>query len=299
MSTTVHHVSFRRALLQSGFHIGAKIGKGTFSSVRLAKHINRRGKITLLACKIVRLDRCSVEFREKFFPRELEILTSLRHPHLLYVHRVLQLEQCVFIFMQYAPGGDLLQYINEHGPLKELAAKRWFGQLLLAIRFLHSKGIAHRDLKCDNILINGRHELLVGDFGFAKRCWNTHAGHTSVAMPDGEQRSHQNWSETFCGSVAYAAPEVIMAQPYDPMVADIWSLGVVLFVMLNCATPFSEDNLSRLVRLQMDRMYVYNDLLAQPLTTEARMAIDEMLEPYPQQRISLSQLKKLNWLRTK
>ncbi|XP_035784206.1 testis-specific serine/threonine-protein kinase 6-like [Anopheles albimanus] len=291
----VHHVYFRRALLQSGFHIGAKIGQGTFSSVRLAKHINRRGKIKLLACKIVKLDRCSGEFREKFFPRELEIITSLQHPHLLHVHRVLQLDQCVFIFMQYASGGDLLQYINEHGPLKESAAKRWFWQLLIAIRFLHSKGIAHRDLKCDNILINGRHELLVGDFGFAKRCWDTLG---QPVATDGELRPH-NWSETFCGSVAYAAPEVIMAQPYDPMVADIWSLGVVLFVLLNCTTPFGEENLARLARLQMDRMYVYSDRLAKPLTTEARMAIDEMLEPYPQQRITLSQLRKLKWLRTK
>ncbi|XP_050097512.1 testis-specific serine/threonine-protein kinase 4 [Anopheles aquasalis] len=288
-------VSYRRALLQRGFHIGAKIGQGTFSSVRLAKHINRRGKVTLLACKIIKLDQCNDELREKFLPRELEIITSLQHPHLLHASRVVQLDQRVFIFMQYASGGDLLQYIKQHGPLKESAAKRWFQQLLIAICFLHSKGIAHRDLKCENILINGRHELLVGDFGFAKRCCDT----PGQPMATDEDQRHHSWSETFCGSLAYAAPEVIMSQPYDPMVADIWSLGVVLFVMLNSATPFGEDNLARLVRLQTDRMYVYNDHLAKPLTTEARMVIDLMLEPYPQQRITLSQLRKMYWLLTK
>ncbi|XP_058065624.1 testis-specific serine/threonine-protein kinase 1-like [Anopheles bellator] len=270
-------------LKQHGYHLGQKIGEGNYSTVRLATHIGRDGKKKVWACKIVNLAKCSEEIREKFFPRELQIMSGLEHPHLLSVHRVLRCNERIFIFLPYARRGDLFQYLNKYGPLKEAQAKEWFTQLLQAVHYLHSNGIVHRDVKCENLLITGDGKLLLGDFGFAKQCW----------CASGARR---HWSETFCGSAAYAAPEVITGQRYDPVVADLWSMGIVLFMMLNGVLPFGETNMKRLLKLQTERRYCFEPLLPRAPSAAAKSTIDQLLHPDPEQRIRMGALMQLSWV---
>ncbi|XP_052861224.1 testis-specific serine/threonine-protein kinase 6-like [Anopheles cruzii] len=275
-------------LKRNGYHLGPKIGSGNYSTVRLATHIGRDGKNKLWACKIVDLAKCSEQTREKFFPRELDIMTRVKHPHLLRVHCVVRCNECVYIFMPYARRGDLFQYINKHGPLREPQAKEWFAQLLQAVHYLHSNGIAHRDVKCENLMITDDGKLLLGDFGFAKQCWSVE--------PPASCGTRHHWSETFCGSASYAAPEVITGQRYDPMVADLWSMGIVLFMMLNGALPFREPNMKQLVKLQTERRYCFEPLLPKTPSAAAKATIDHLLHPDPAQRIQMGALRKLSWV---
>ena len=104
------------------------------------------------------------------------------------------------------------------------------------MEYLHSKNIAHRYLKCENVLLNGSFNVKIADFGFAR------------TFEEGSEKS-----TTFCGSVMYAPPEVVHGNPYDPKLADLWSLGVVLFIMLNKSMPFDDSSLRKLYDCQMSR----------------------------------------------
>ncbi|XP_062550511.1 testis-specific serine/threonine-protein kinase 6-like [Armigeres subalbatus] len=272
--------SITRALNLHGYHIGAKIGKGSFSSVRLAKYTSKNQNVYLLACKVIDVRKASEEFVKKFFPRELSVLMKIHHPHIIRVHSILKRERMVFIFMDYAERGDLLKYINKNGVMKESQAKRWFAQLVSALRYLHSIDIAHRDLKCENILISKKDNVLLADFGFARAC--------------GEENG--NFSSTYCGSAAYAAPEVILGKPYNPMHADVWSLGIILFIMLSATMPFDDRNLKKLVEDHRDRNYGFEESVHKQLSLAAKRMVYELLNPDPSERVDLKQLYELGWI---
>lgn len=100
--------------------------------------------------------------------------------------------------MEYCDNGDLLEYLRDNGPLEEEQAKHYFRQIVAAIQYLHNLDIAHRDLKCENIFITHDNKIKVGDFGFARHCRDSLTGESL-------------YSKTFCGSAAYAAPEILQA----------------------------------------------------------------------------------------
>ncbi|XP_065088013.1 testis-specific serine/threonine-protein kinase 6-like [Ochlerotatus camptorhynchus] len=272
--------SITRALNLHGYHMGIKIGKGSFSSVRLAKYISKNQNVQTLACKVIDVRKGTEEFVKKFFPRELNVLMKIRHRHIVRIHSILKRERMVFIFMDYAEGGDLLKYINKNGIVKESQAKRWFAQLVSALKYLHSIDIAHRDLKCENILISKKGTILLADFGFARVC--------------GEENG--NFSCTYCGSAAYAAPEVILGKPYNPMWADVWSLGIILYVMLNAAMPFDDRNLKKLVEDHRNRNFGFDEAVDKQLSLEAKITVFELLNPDPEERIQLGQLNDIGWI---
>lgn len=220
------------SLINRGYRFGKKIGKGSYGEVLRAQYTEPdTGETKDLACKYVDRNRAPKDFLEKFFPREIEILTKVSHPNIVGVHSILQSGQTVFIFMVLAENGDLLDYIKTRGAIPEEQAGLWFFQMVSAIRYLHALGYAHRDLKCENILISGRRNIKIADFGFARKCTN--------------EKNEQVLSQTYCGSAcehffslldccaiiqpnnfvlfaAYAAPEVIKGMAYDAMKSDIW-----------------------------------------------------------------------------
>lgn len=121
--------------------------------------------------------------------------------------------------MEHASNGDLLSRIRELGKIEETQAGIWFTQLVTAIDYCHSRGVVHRDLKCENLLLDDFNVLKVTDFGFARSGMKVSRGHYPL-------------SQTYCGSYAYASPEILTGTPYVPQNADIWSMGVVLYVMV-------------------------------------------------------------------
>lgn len=115
---------------------------------------------------------------------------------------------------RYAERGNLCDHLQKYGELREKQARLWFRQILVAVSYLHSMNLAHRDIKCENILITCSNNVKLCDFGFSRLCVDL--------------KGRQVYSRTFCGSLAYAPPELIKGVPYDPTVADMWALGITL-----------------------------------------------------------------------
>ncbi|KAG9259766.1 testis-specific serine/threonine-protein kinase 6-like [Astyanax mexicanus] len=112
-------------------------------------------------------------------------------------------------------------------------AKQWFSQLLSAMVYLHQQDIAHRDLKSENVLLTADNRIKLADFGLA---------FVGEGFP--------NMTNTYCGTLQYTAPEVILGLPYDPMKSDVWSLGVILYEMVTGDLPFDTTNVRKLLELQ-------------------------------------------------
>lgn len=124
----------------------------------------------------------------------------------------------IYVVMELCPFGDVSNLLAARGTLSEQLSCKLFQQMCMAVQYLHSMNVAHRDLKCENLLLDVHYNLKVCDFGLSKTL--TYVDDKLVL------------SETYCGTTNYAAPEILKHQPYDPKVSDVWSMGIVLFMML-------------------------------------------------------------------
>lgn len=165
--------------------------------------------------------------------------------------------------MQYAENGSILDLIHKERRLSEAFACRLFRQLVSAIEYCHSQGICHRDIKCENILLDKDLVVKLIDFGFAKR-------YKPVENLTGEEKSEAGsarrsssirssllrrkekdprLSETYCGSYAYASPEILKGTPYDPFLSDVWAMGCVLYAMVFGRLPFDDREPAKLIKV--------------------------------------------------
>jgi len=163
-------------------------------------------------------------------PRNLLIkcLLCYKLDLILQVLKIAKSEAKVFIIMEFAVT-NLHRYLDQRGYIHEDQARKWFGQLASALLYLHKRGVAHRDIKLENILINSKGNIKLCDFGFSKL----------IESDEGNKPAN---STTFCGSLGYCAPEILHRTPYNPWKTDVWSLGVVLYRMVVGAMPFGEGN---------------------------------------------------------
>jgi len=142
-------------------------------------------------------------------------------------------------------------------------------------------GVAHRDIKCENVLLNRQRNIAkLADFGFSRTCFDNSTGRRLL-------------SDTYCGSAAYVAPEVLKAEPYNAMISDVWSLGVVLFVLLNNRLPFSDSNLIKMLQKQLHKKYEFK---YNSLSDKAKDLIGKQLEPNIQTRYTMVQVLAHPWL---
>lgn len=143
--------------------------------------------------------------------------------------------------MQYAENGSLLQLIKKEKYLSEERSKSFFTQLISAVEYIHGMGVVHRDIKCENIVFDKSFTLKLIDFGFAR-------GNMQPVLAGGKIKPVL--SKTFCGSHAYASPEILKSVPYQPQLSDIWAVGVVLYTMVIGRLPFSnETNVNVLIKV--------------------------------------------------
>ncbi|XP_074000004.1 testis-specific serine/threonine-protein kinase 6-like [Rhodnius prolixus] len=268
-------------LKDRGYTFNRKLGEGSYAKVYLAT-LRKEGKPeTNLACKIINTKMAPREFIVKFLPREIDILSKITHPYIVHVYTIYHKTFNYLIFMRYAEMGDLLDYVVAKGELPEKMCKVWFHQLSCAIYYLHFLNIAHRDIKCENILITRNYNVKLADFGFARY----------VADANGKNIL----STTYCGSLAYASPEILRGRSYFPKCSDIWSLGIVLYIMLNKCMPFHDANVKALYKQQIGKKWKFRSKVEPVLSTTAKNLVTNLLEPDFRKRIEVSELIKNSW----
>jgi len=167
----------------------------------------------------------------------VELMRNIRHPNIVGLHEVFETDRHLCLVIELVRGGDLLEHLNGQGPLSEAAARSLMTQLLLALQYLHEQGIIHRDLKPDNVLLapsSPHPQVKISDFGLAKRL-----------------RGEYGLASTFCGTREYVAPEVLSCDGggYSAAV-DLWSAGVILYMLLSGAPPSAISSRSCAVRMQ-------------------------------------------------
>ncbi|NXC41387.1 NUAK2 kinase, partial [Penelope pileata] len=202
------------------------LGKGTYGKVKKARE--RSGK--LVAIKSIRKDKIKDEQDLVHIRREIEIMSSLNHPHIIAVHEVFENSSKIVIVMEYASKGDLYDYISERQRLSEQEARHFFRQVVSAVYYCHKNGIVHRDLKLENILLDANGNIKIADFGLS-----------NVYQQD-------KFLQTYCGSPLYASPEIINGRPYKGPEVDSWSLGVLLYILVHGTMPFDGHDYKTLVK---------------------------------------------------
>jgi serine kinase len=217
-------------LARHGYTLCDTIGLGNYAKVKQARDRNHNRNV---AIKIVDKLRTPQDYLEKFLPREINYLKKLKHKNLTEILKVLENDLYLFVVLELADGGDLLEYMRARRMLSERSSRHFFRQICSGMKYCHNQGIVHRDLKCENILLCFDQTVKICDFGFATK------------MGKGM------FLTTFCGSVAYAPPEVLEGQPYDGFKADVWSMGVILYAMVYGTLPFDDHRVKR----QIAQMY--------------------------------------------
>jgi serine/threonine protein kinase len=160
----------------------------------------------------------------------------LNHPNIIKVYQVLDSEDECLIVMDYASGGEMVEYAAKDNFLTEEEGRKYFRQLISAIDHFHLASVVHRDLKLENILLSQDKNLLITDFGL---------GRTFEESSDSEA----DVMSTFCGTPNYAAFELVSGIPYDGVKTDIWAMGVILFIMIAGNPPFKGVTVSQIYNM--------------------------------------------------
>jgi serine/threonine protein kinase len=245
------------------------IGTGSFASVWAAHHLVADARV---AIKVIPKSNLTSEDNHTRFIREISLMKQLTHPFITPMFAVIENPDCYCMLLELAGRGNLRDRINSHGFLNEDDARHYFCQIVCVLDYMHNeKHIAHRDLKCENILFDCHNNIRVIDFGLSRSC-------AGEAM------------RTACGSPAYAAPEVITQQPYT-VTADIWSLGVVLYAMTVGVLPFNHDEVGQLLRLIVEKPVEIPAFLSASLTDLLRRRLCKQAD----RRITLDKIKQHPW----
>ncbi|XP_070058068.1 CBL-interacting serine/threonine-protein kinase 1-like isoform X2 [Nicotiana tomentosiformis] len=180
--------------------------------------------------------------------------------------------------LEYVNGGELFDRIASKGKLKEAQGRKLFQQLIDGVSYCHDKGVFHRDLKLENVLIDSKGNIKITDFGLS-------------ALPQ------QFWSDgllhTTCGSPNYVAPEILSNKGYDGATSDTWSCGVILYVILTGQLPFDDKNLAILYK----KIFKGDVHIPKWLSLGAKNLLKRILDPNPRTRITMAEIKINEWFK--
>ncbi|SCU95502.1 LAME_0F12398g1_1 [Lachancea meyersii CBS 8951] len=260
------------------------VGQGAFATVK--KAVERRTGKTY-AVKII--NKRKVVGNMDGVTRELEILRRLDHPRIVRLKGFYEDRDNYYLVMEFVSGGDLMDFVAAHGSVGEDAGREITRQVLEAVKYIHAMGISHRDLKPDNILIEQDDPVLVKitDFGLAKI------------------QGNGTFMKTFCGTLAYVAPEVISGKnseekegnKYSSMV-DMWSIGCLVYVILTGHLPFSGSTQNELYKQISAGSYHEGPLKDYRISDKAREFIEAFLQVNPSERMTAEQALQHPWIKS-
>lgn len=261
-------------VLTQNYEVGRLLGQGTFAKVYYARSITTNQSVAIKVIDKEKILRVGLVDQIK---REISVMRIVRHPNIVQLYEVMATKTKIYFVMEYAKGGELFNKVAK-GKLKEDAARKYFQQLINAVDFCHSRGVYHRDIKPENLLLDENENLKITDFGLSALA---------------ESKRQDGLLHTTCGTPAYVAPEVINRKGYDGDKADIWSCGVVLFVLLAGYLPFHDSNLMEMYRKIGKAEFKCPNWFP----PEARKLLSKMLDPNPSTRISMARIKENSWFR--
>jgi serine/threonine protein kinase len=251
------------------YRVGRTLGHGNFAHVRTGYHEIANTKV---AIKIVDTQTIDAENIAKI-NREIQILQRINHPYIVKLYEVIRTDRYWYIITEYVGGGELFEMLTEKGKQPELEARRLFQQIVSAVAGCHGSGVVHRDIKAENLLLDKDNNAKLIDFGFS-----------NFQKPN-------SLLSTWCGSPPYAAPELLLGQEYDGTKSDVWSLGVILYILVTAGFPFPGDSVDKLKRA------VLSEHLRIPfwVSVECADLIRKMLTVSPSKRYSLAQVSQHRW----
>ncbi|XP_034933461.1 CBL-interacting serine/threonine-protein kinase 9 [Populus alba] len=257
------------------YELGKTIGEGSFDKVKVAKNV-QTGDV--VAIKILDRDQVLRHKMVEQLKREISTMKLIKHPNVIKIFEAMASKTKIYIVIEFVDGGELFDKIAKHGRLKEDEARRYFQQLIKAVDYCHSRGVFHRDLKPENLLLDSRGVLKVSDFGLSALS---------------QQLRGDGLLHTACGTPNYVAPEVLRDQGYDGTASDVWSCGVILYVLMAGFLPFSESSLVVLYRKICGADFTFPSWFS----SGAKKLIKRILDPKPLTRITVSEILEDEWFK--
>lgn len=293
-SSTVNRLLGQKRSIYDHYEIKSLLGEGTSGHVYhgISKETGKDWAVKIIPTKNLSLLAHMTSAKARGGPssneltKEAEMLRSLRHPHIIHLEDIFADNKRLYLVMELSSGGDLFDRIVKKKCYPEHEAKVVMTQILQAMAYLHERNIAHRDIKPENILLVNKHsdvDVKLTDFGLAKKV------------------DESGKMKTFCGTPQYFAPEVLQrrnttkgAGTYS-LAADMWSLGVILFVLLEGNYPFNENTLSQQIS---SAQYSFNAPIWKKISREAKELIGNMLVIDPTARVTAQQALQSPWFLT-
>ncbi|CAL5415143.1 unnamed protein product [Camellia sinensis] len=257
------------------YEIGRTLGEGNFGKVKYAKNLDSGHSFALKILDKARILHLNITDQIK---REIGTLKLLKHPNVVRLHEVLASKSKIYMVLEYVTGGELFDRIASKGKLSESRGRKLFQQLIDGVSYCHNKGVYHRDLKLENVLVDAKGNIKITDFGLS-------------ALP--QHFRDDGLLHTTCGSPNYVAPEILANRGYDGATSDTWSSGVILYVILTGYLPFDDRNLAVLYQ----KIFKGEVQIPKWLSLGARNLIRRILDPNPATRITMAEIKADEWFK--
>ncbi|XP_062179261.1 LOW QUALITY PROTEIN: CBL-interacting protein kinase 28-like [Phragmites australis] len=263
-----------RSVLMERYEIGRLLGQGIFAKVYYARDLTTGQSI---AIKMIDKDKIFRVALMDQIKREISIMRLVKHPNVLQLFEVMATKNKIYFVLEYAKGGELFNKIAK-GKLSEEAARKYFQQLISAVGYCHSHSVYNRDLKPENLLLDENETLKVTDFGLSALA---------------ESKRQDGLLHTACGTPGYVAPEVLSRKGHSGAKADVWSCGVILFVLATSYLPFHDRNLIEMYRKISKAEY----RCPRYFSVELKELLYGILDPDPNTRMSILRIKRSAWYR--
>nr|QSH71649.1 CBL-interacting protein kinase [Hedychium coronarium] len=263
-----------RSLL-SKYEVGRTLGEGNFGKVKYARHVETGRSFAVKILDRKRIQSLNLDDQIK---REIGTLKLLKHPNIVRLYEVSASKIKIYMVLEYVNGGELFDIIPAKGQLSEKQGRHFFQQLIDAISYCHDMGVYHRDLKPENVLVDANGNIKISDFGLS-------------ALP--QHLGNDGLLHTTCGSPNYIAPEVLTNRGYDGARSDIWSCGVILYVLLTGYLPFDDRNLAVLYQ----KILRGDTKIPKWISPGAQNILRRILDPNPITRINVAGIKADEWFK--
>eukprot|EP01041_Mallomonas_annulata_P001912 gene1912-3711_t len=258
------------------YKIGDTLGEGAFSVVKLATDRQTNARVAVKC-----INRTNLPHEDEVSLRqEVEILRSLNHPNVVKCFDFFEEEKYFYVIMEILEGGELFDRIVKRTFYNEKDARDLVFILLSSIKYCHDRGVVHRDLKPENLLLKSLDDdsdIKLADFGFAVR----DSGFCTLS--------------TQCGTPGYVAPEILKNEKYGAPV-DMWSIGVITYILLGGYPPFQDDNQRNLFKKIKKVQYEFHTEYWSAVSEEAKDLIKKLLTLKPEERLTADQALKHSWV---